>query len=336
MLVLEATSDHQGDRDDDYHWCTDGELVYRQEDMGCRTPDCGCERGWAGFDSHRSTTTVKVVERVGFTVSDLARELATSLSDGGWLTEPDPSNQMVAEIVDEIIECANHFREGATLGRSGDLVWRRVLPSAQEFEITDDDLAHLADNVTDKHPFKVLERAAFYITDYGANESLLRQRLRAIGWFEESVLSKALDWLATGQPPYSLLDPDTPKWLHNLDAGTIRAARYRDEGEMTSYLLEVKLPGGPVGTLQLTIDAGGRLGDAFAWGGPISKLIRQKRSHDIDDFGTFRPLSTKMAQRALRAARDAFDATPIEERPFSPWPSSRPLVDFVLDHLVAT
>ena len=28
MLVLEATSERQGERDDDYHSCTDGELAY--------------------------------------------------------------------------------------------------------------------------------------------------------------------------------------------------------------------------------------------------------------------------------------------------------------------
>lgn len=126
MRVLEATSDRQGDHDGDYHWCTDGELVYRQPNIGCRTPDCGCERGWAGFTSHRATTSVKVVERLNFTVTDLAAELATSMFDGGWLPSADPGVSIIAELVDEIIECANHFPEHAVLARDGDLIWMRA------------------------------------------------------------------------------------------------------------------------------------------------------------------------------------------------------------------
>ncbi|MBT8216900.1 MAG: hypothetical protein KJO17_08635, partial [Acidimicrobiia bacterium] len=87
MRILEATSETQGDRDDDYHWCTDGELTYIQG-TDCDRPDCGCERGWAGVDSHRATTTVQVVDRPGMAVADLAADLALSLFDGGWLTTP--------------------------------------------------------------------------------------------------------------------------------------------------------------------------------------------------------------------------------------------------------
>ena len=75
MLVLEATSNRQGERPGDYHWCNDGELAYSQG-LDCSNPGCGCARGWAGFDSHRATTTVQVVDRPELTVHDLASALA--------------------------------------------------------------------------------------------------------------------------------------------------------------------------------------------------------------------------------------------------------------------
>ena len=99
MLVLEATSKRQGERDGDYHWCIDGELAY-QPGIDCASPGCGCDRGWAGVDSHRSTTTVQVVERSDFTVKDLASRLAVSLRDGGWIETPDPTDEMVSMFVE--------------------------------------------------------------------------------------------------------------------------------------------------------------------------------------------------------------------------------------------
>lgn len=61
MLVLTATASTQGERDNDYHWAIEGELVWL--DPPCardrRNPDggCGCGRGFPGLNSHRATTT---------------------------------------------------------------------------------------------------------------------------------------------------------------------------------------------------------------------------------------------------------------------------------------
>lgn len=335
MLVLEATSQHQGEHEGDYHWCTDGELVYRQADMGCRTPDCGCERGWAGFDSHRATTTVKVVDRVGFTVADLAHELAVSLHDGGWLDCADPSDHVVAEIVTEIIEFANHFPQHAVLGRDGDLISVRNHQDVERLvPFTSEQLDALVDVVKTRHPIKVLEWAALLLSASGTNGAHVRQRLQAAGWFETSVISKSIDWLATQTAPESLLDPDTPKWLLDLDLGTIRAARYRHEGPNTRYLIEVKLPHGPVGTFVLTVDAAGRLSSAGCHGGPINKRLELKLLA-TDEFGQFRPLSPTIAQRTLQSASDEFDIAPSEEGLSGAWPANRPLIDFVLDRFSA-
>lgn len=66
MKVLVATSRTQGARDNDYHWCVDGELVRMGEVCECDQGDpdggCGCGRGFAGLNSHRATTTALVAE----------------------------------------------------------------------------------------------------------------------------------------------------------------------------------------------------------------------------------------------------------------------------------
>ena len=95
MLVFEATDQLQGQRSTDYHHAWTGELVYLaiQE---CKDPECGCTRGFAGFDSHRATTTARVADRPDLSIETLSRLLATSLCDGGWLDAPDPGAELVS------------------------------------------------------------------------------------------------------------------------------------------------------------------------------------------------------------------------------------------------
>lgn len=128
MLVIEATSALQGARPTDYHFTIDGELAYMQG-IECSRPDCGCDRGWAGLVSHSATTTVQVVDRPDLSVEGLASEFAVSLFEGGWIGAPDPANHIVAAFVGEMIECANHFGEGAVLEHEGgEIRTRRVRP----------------------------------------------------------------------------------------------------------------------------------------------------------------------------------------------------------------
>ncbi len=108
MLVLEATDELQGDRNTDYHWATTGELVHLPV-IHCEKPGCGCCRGFCGFDSHRATTTAKVVERPDYDVARLARELSGSLRDGGWIATADPTDELVVALTDEIVDTAHRF-----------------------------------------------------------------------------------------------------------------------------------------------------------------------------------------------------------------------------------
>jgi hypothetical protein len=87
LKLLTATNAGQGLRDNDFHWCVEGELVHigmvcaRDQD----DPDggCGCGRSFAGLNSHRATTTAMVREIPGFTEDDYVLAVRSSLEQQG-------------------------------------------------------------------------------------------------------------------------------------------------------------------------------------------------------------------------------------------------------------
>ena len=136
MLVFEATTELQGTRDDDYHWANSGELVHLPV-ADCSSPTCGCTRGFAGFTSHRSTTTARIVERADLTIQDLCHQLAESLHVGGWIPTLDASNDLVVELATEIVELAANFGRygpGAVIEREGDNLTHRLPPGVEAVE----------------------------------------------------------------------------------------------------------------------------------------------------------------------------------------------------------
>jgi hypothetical protein len=88
MKVLVATADTQQERSTDYHWATEGELVWIQEPCRrdrMRMPNpCGCGRAFAGLASHRATTTAKVIDLPFLDLAGYESAIAKSLADGGW------------------------------------------------------------------------------------------------------------------------------------------------------------------------------------------------------------------------------------------------------------
>jgi hypothetical protein len=115
MKVLTATSQTQGQRGNDFHWCIEGELVHFG--MVCaadRTdPDgsCGCGRAFAGLNSHRATTTAMVRDIDGFTRDDYIEAIRSSLSQQGW----DPGT--AEEEADELISMVADWPAGAVAER---------------------------------------------------------------------------------------------------------------------------------------------------------------------------------------------------------------------------
>jgi hypothetical protein len=88
MRLLTATARGQGERDNDFNWCIEGELVIPPL-LVCRAdrddPDggCGCGRGFGGLASHRATTTA-LVRDVGMSRDEYIAAVRTSLDDQGW------------------------------------------------------------------------------------------------------------------------------------------------------------------------------------------------------------------------------------------------------------
>ncbi len=131
MKVLTATTLTNGERDNDFDWCTPGELVMfgticaRDE----RDPDngCGCDRAFAGMHSHRATTTALVEDR-SISEGDLALAVRTSLEDGGWIDRSNPcqdDQELIDEAIDLIKRTAQFFPVGTVIGTRLGQVFQR-------------------------------------------------------------------------------------------------------------------------------------------------------------------------------------------------------------------
>ncbi len=144
MRVLTATSRTQGDRRDDHCFTTDGELVSLPL-LECSCPGCGCDRSFAGLDSHRSTTTCAVAEAEVEPV-DLRRAIVRSLAAQGWIApladdrsvddvgpwggERADDDEIVDDVVGRMRAVAEAFPAGTVLGReAGGVVVRGAPPS---------------------------------------------------------------------------------------------------------------------------------------------------------------------------------------------------------------
>ena len=117
MRVLVATSQTQGQRENDFDFCVEGELV--TVGLVCaadeQDPDggCGCGRAFAGLNSHRATTTAKVKE-VDLSEEDYVEALRSSLAQQGWPTED------VEELADWLAQLVGGWPVGSVIERRGD------------------------------------------------------------------------------------------------------------------------------------------------------------------------------------------------------------------------
>jgi len=115
MLALISTKETQGQRDNDFCWTDDEELVVfgNQCDSDVNVgPDggCGCMRSMTGVETRKGTTTVKVAE-VDLTVESLADAIVESDKRAGWT----PNAEWAAEAAKEIAATAEVFGLGTVL-----------------------------------------------------------------------------------------------------------------------------------------------------------------------------------------------------------------------------
>lgn len=329
MLVLEATSKRQGERDGDYHWCIDGELAY-QPGIDCASPGCGCDRGWAGVDSHRATTTVQVVDRSDFTVKDLASQLAVSLCDGGWIETPDPTDEMVSMFVEEVVELANYFGEGAVLEREGQ--WTKVRDGSTESAnpFNRSALEDLTEDILDQEPMGTLAHAMKIMVRAEPHVDPLLIALSGANWPEAQALGCAIEWLAFGKLNYEW--QGVPYWLQRLDEAEVTAARRSRGDDGDGYLVSIRVHGVELGIASYFIKHEGNIDTFFALPDSIANYTRLMKTMQRSHYKQFRKVAPATARTALDAARDV-PFVPDDRLPFVSWPKTRPLFDFILDKM---
>jgi hypothetical protein len=128
MKVLVATAQTQGERDNDFNYCIEGELAWIglvcASDRSDPDGGCGCGRSFAGMNSHQATTTVRVAD-VGIDFAHFAEALRSSLKAQGW-----PTRNAIT-MAGELADLADGFPIGAVVERRLDAVRWRVQSAAR-------------------------------------------------------------------------------------------------------------------------------------------------------------------------------------------------------------
>jgi hypothetical protein len=131
MKLLTATRERQGERDGDFCFAVEGELVL----LGyvCATdqanPDggCGCGRAFSGMSSLKATATA-LVRDLDLTVDDVRLAVEgyyVAAGMGPVVIGIEEFAEVVAATVDDMVDVALNLPAGAVVGRRLDhLVWR--------------------------------------------------------------------------------------------------------------------------------------------------------------------------------------------------------------------
>lgn len=124
MKLLTATSRTQGQRDNDFTFCVEGELVIVAL-MVCETdrqdPDggCGCGRSFGGLNSGKATTTA-LVSDLDFTRGDAALAIRSALEQSNFISLMDPED--LDDVIADTLELADGFPVGTVVEqRLGDI-----------------------------------------------------------------------------------------------------------------------------------------------------------------------------------------------------------------------
>ena len=197
-------------------------------------------------------------------------------------------------------------------------------------------------------PLAFLAEAALTATVLGPEIVDLVFDLLDSGHPEAEAVAQALEWLLPGpmlEPPLGL---QLPAWLARLDRTALTdACRRRDGPDSTtsSYLIEITLADGRIGTLHARIDhaVNGALTHAFVVderSDEIRALLLAGEHLRQRSFAApprpFRPIKPSTARRALAGALYGVDEIELPLNLQSPWPGIRPLVSFLVHDLAGT
>lgn len=134
MKLLTATRERQGERDGDFCFAVEGELVLLgfvcAADQANPDGGCGCGRAFSGMSSMRATTTA-LVRDLDITYEDLTGAVETHLVAAG-LGPAALGSVDFADLLDETVRETVHFARfwpvGSVLGRRLDSVHVRSFP----------------------------------------------------------------------------------------------------------------------------------------------------------------------------------------------------------------
>ncbi len=88
MKALVATTETQGQRENDFCWCEEGELVTFGVECDHRFEaldgPCGCRRSMIGLRSGKATTTVRVVDLPELNLWTLANLITAAWKKDAW------------------------------------------------------------------------------------------------------------------------------------------------------------------------------------------------------------------------------------------------------------
>lgn len=200
---------------------------------------------------------------------------------------------------------------------------------AASAELLDD----LEDMLEERQVLALVDFAAKSVVELGPGVGDYLSALRRSGLYEAAVLATAMEWLASGARPDSVMDPDAPEWLVGLDQGLLTGASVcQDTAKTTSYVIELQLPGGYTGGFQARIDhtRDDTLSNYFVTDDSPGHLARiltaTTRSHAIE----YVPTGVELAVAALAAGVRRYDAGQFEHEPANPWPGNRMFLEFAL------
>lgn len=119
IKVFVATKETQGDRDNDFFWSKEGELVLLPFECDGEEIDggCGCRRCMSGFESFKSTTTFKV-KSLSRSPEWYIRAVRQALQKAGWL-KMGVSEKEARNMARELLRKAHEYPEGTVLERRG-------------------------------------------------------------------------------------------------------------------------------------------------------------------------------------------------------------------------